>query len=288
MRKRSSKGIAKTIILLISIIIAGYFITSMIYNFLPSYKYEVREIENVNSVKRLFYLEEEPIVYPWSYLDKGHIEIISEEDKNVFNNKNYHKGFYGKNIVDFIMQMMDLHVMYKKEDEVINSFQYLVGIENDKNDHGKVLIINNDFTNIFNEQYNIKFSLDENGQVSYKCKATENLSSIDNEMIEKAYELLDGYTRNDDSKLVDYLKDIYRASQRNYAYEILNVLDNILISYMEDGYTKLENSLQDVSYEIFSTESELMVIYTLDNGTMVIVYFDPISKEFCGFNIQNY
>lgn len=286
MRNRLSKGLGKTILLLIIIVMAGYLITSMLYKFLPSYKYEVKKIENVNSVKHLFYLEEEPIIYPWSYVDKGKVSTLSNEEKIAFNSNVYTQDFQGKNIVDFIVQMMNLSKIYANEDEIINSFQYLENIQGDKDEHNKILILNNNFTSISGAKYNVKFSLSKNGQVSYKHRMVDNSKEVDNRMIEKSYKLLEEYARNEDSKLVNYLKNIYKASQRNYAYEILNVLNNMMVMYTEDGYVKVKNYLQDVNYEIFSTESELMLIYTLEDGTMVILYFDPIKEEFCGFNIQ--
>ncbi|MFR1709080.1 MAG: hypothetical protein ACLSV2_09285 [Clostridium sp.] len=286
MRNRLAKELGKTIFLLIIIVIGGYIITSMIYKFLPSYKYQVKKIENVNSVKHLFYLEEEPITYPWSYVDKGRVSILSNDEKTVFNSNVYTQNFQGKNIVDFIVQMMNLSKIYTSEDEIINSFKYLENIQGDKEEHNKILILNNNFTSISGTKYNVKFSLSKNGQVSYKHKMVKDSKEIDNKMIEKSYKLLEEYARNEDSKLVNYLKNIYKASQRNYAYEILNVLNNMMVMYTEDGYVKVKNYLQDLNYEIFSTESELMLIYTLEDGTIVILYFDPINEEFCGFNIQ--
>ncbi|GAA0772508.1 hypothetical protein GCM10008908_18960 [Clostridium subterminale] len=287
MRNRSSKGVGKTIILLMTIVVLGYFITLKICSFLPSYKYQVKEIENVNSVKRLFYLEEEPIIYPWSYLDKGDISIIPDEDKAMFYNNIYTQDFQGKNIVDFIDQMMNLSAIHLSDDEIINSFQYLKNIQRDKDGYDKILILNDDFTNLNRTTYNVKFSFGENGQVSYRCKRVDDSKYIDNKTIEKSYKLLEEYARNEDSKLVNYLKNIYKTSQQNYAHEIIDVLNNIIvIRYTEDGYVKVRNYLQDINYEIFSTESELMLIYTLEDGTMLILYFDPVNQEFCGFNIQ--
>ena len=287
MRNRSSKGVGKTIILLMTIVVLGYFITLKICSFLPSYKYQVKEVENVNSVKRLFYLEEEPIIYPWSYLDKGDISIIPDEDKTMFYNNIYTQDFQGKNIVDFIDQMMNFSAIYLSDDEIINSFQYIKNIQRDKDGYDKILILNNNFTNLNRTTYNVKFSFGENGQVSYRCKRVDDSKYVDNKTIEKSYKLLEEYARNEDSKLVNYLKNIYKTSQQNYAHEIINVLNSIIvIGYTEDGYVKVRNYLQDINYEIFSTESELMLIYTLEDGTMLILYFDPVNQEFCGFNIQ--
>jgi len=287
MRNRSSKGVGKTIILLMTIVVLGYFVTLKICSFLPSYKYQVKEVENVNSVKRLFYLEEEPIIYPWSYLDKGDISIIPDEDKTMFYNNIYTQDFQGKNIVDFIDQMMNFSAIYLSDDEIINSFQYIKNIQRDKDGYDKILILNNNFTNLNRTTYNVKFSFGENGQVSYRCKRVDDSKYVDNKTIEKSYKLLEEYARNEDSKLVNYLKNIYKTSQQNYAHEIINVLNSIIvIGYTEDGYVKVRNYLQDINYEIFSTESELMLIYTLEDGTMLILYFDPVNQEFCGFNIQ--
>jgi len=287
MRNRSSKGVGKTIILLMTIVVLGYFVTLKICSFLPSYKYQVKEVENVNSVKRLFYLEEEPIIYPWSYLDKGDISIIPDEDKAMFYNNIYTQDFQGKNIVDFIDQMMNFSAIYLSDDEIINSFQYIKNIQRDKDGYDKILILNNNFTNLNRTTYNVKFSFGENGQVSYRCKRVDDSKYVDNKTIEKSYKLLEEYARNEDSKLVNYLKNIYKTSQQNYAHEIINVLNSIIvIGYTEDGYVKVRNYLQDINYEIFSTESELMLIYTLEDGTMLILYFDPVNQEFCGFNIQ--
>lgn len=287
MGNRLSKGVGKTIILLMIIVVLGYFVTLKISSFLPSYKYQVKEVENVNSVKRLFYLEEEPIIYPWSYLDKGDISIIPDEDKAMFYNNIYTKDFQGKNIVDFIDQMMNLSAIYVSEDEIINSFQYLKNIEGDKDGYSKILILNNNFRNLNRTTYNVKFSFGENGQVSYRCKRVDDSKDVDNKTIEKSYKLLEEYARNEDSKLINYLKNIYKTSQQNYAYEIIDVLNNIMvIRYAEDGYVKVRNYLQGINYEIFSTESELMLMYTLEDGTMLILYFDPVNQEFCGFNIQ--
>ena len=287
MRNRLSKGVGKTIILLMIIVVLGYFVTLKISSFLPSYKYQVKEVENVNSVKRLFYLEEEPIIYPWSYLDKGDISIIPDEDKAMFYNNIYTQDFKGKNIVDFIDQMMNLSAIYVSEDEIINSFQYLKNIEGDKDRYSKILILNNNFRNLNRTTYNVKFSIGKNGQVSYRCKRVDDSKDVDNKTIEKSYKLLEEYARNEDSKLLNYLKNIYKTSQQNYAYEIIDVLDSIMvIRYGEDGYVKVRNYLQGINYEIFSTESELMLMYTLEDGTMLILYFDPVNQEFCGFNIQ--
>lgn len=287
MRNRLSKGVGKTIILLMIIVVLGYFVTLKISSFLPSYKYQVKEVENVNSVKRLFYLEEEPIIYPWSYLDKGDISIIPDEDKAMFYNNTYTQDFQGKNIVDFIDQMMNLSAIDVTEDEIINSFQYLKNIDGDKDGYSKILILNNNFRNLNRTTYNVKFSFGENGQVSYECKKVDDSKDVDNRTIEKSYKLLEEYARNEDSKLLNYLKSIYKISQQNYAYEIIDVLNSIIvIRYTEDGYVKVRNYLQDINYEIFSTESELMLIYTLEDGTMLILYFDPVNQEFCGFNIQ--
>ena len=287
MRNRLSKGVGKTIILLMTIVVLGYFVTLKICSFLPSYKYQVKEVENVNSVKRLFYLEEEPIIYPWSYLDKGDISIIPDEDKTMFYNNIYTQDFQGKNIVDFIDQMMNFSAIYLSDDEIINSFQYIKNIQRDKDGYDKILILNNNFTNLNRTTYNVKFSFGENGQVSYRCKRVDDSKYVDNKTIEKSYKLLEEYARNEDSKLVNYLKNIYKTSQQNYAHEIINVLNSIIvIGYTEDGYVKVRNYLQDINYEIFSTESELMLIYTLEDGTMLILYFDPVNQEFCGFNIQ--
>ncbi len=287
MRNRLSKGVDKTIILLITIVVLGYFITLKICSFLPSYKYQVKEVENVNSVKRLFYHEEEPIIYPWSYLDKGEISIISDEDKAMFYNNIYTQDFQGKNIVDFIDQMMSLSAINLSDDEIINSFKYLKNIQGDKDGYDKVLILDNNFRNLNRTTYNVKFSLGKNGQVSYRCKRVDDSEYPDNKTIEKSYKLLEEYARNEDSKLVNYLKNIYKTSQQNYAHEIIDVLNSIIvIRYTEDGYVKVKNYLQDINYEIFSTESELMLIYTLEDGTMLILYFDPVNQEFCGFNIQ--
>lgn len=287
MRNRLSKGVGKTIILLMIIVVLGYFVTLKISSFLPSYKYQVKEVENVNSVKRLFYLEEEPIIYPWSYLDKGDISIIPDEDKAMFYNNIYTQDFKGKNIVDFIDQMMNLSAIYVSEDEIINSFQYLKNIEGDKDEYSKILILNNNFRNLNRTTYNVKFSFGKNGQVSYRCKRVDDSKDVDNKTIEKSYKLLEEYARNEDSKLLNYLKNIYKTSQQNYAYEIIDVLDSIMvIRYGEDGYVKVRNYLQGINYEIFSTESELMLMYTLEDGTMLILYFDPVNQEFCGFNIQ--
>jgi len=269
-----------------TIVVLGYFITLKICGFLPSYKYQVKEVENVNSVKRLFYLEEEPIIYPWSYLDKGHISIIPDEDKTMFYNNIYTEDFQGKNIVDFIERMMNSSAIYVSEDEIINSFQYVENIQGDKDGDNKILILDNSFRNLNGITYNVKFSFGKNGQVSYKYKRLDNSEYPDNKTIEKSYKLLEEYVRNEDIKLVNYLKYIYKISQENYAYEIVNVLNNIIIRYTEDGYVKVRNYLQDINYEIFSTESELMLIYTLEDGTMLILYFDPVNQEFCGFNIQ--
>jgi len=201
MRNRSSKGVGKTIILLMTIVVLGYFITLKICSFLPSYKYQVKEIENVNSVKRLFYLEEEPIIYPWSYLDKGDISIIPDEDKAMFYSNIYTQDFQGKNIVDFIDQMMNLSAIHLSDDEIINSFQYLKNIQRDKDGYDKILILNDDFTNLNRTTYNVKFSFGENGQVSYRCKRVDDSKYIDNKTIEKSYKLLEEYARNEDSKL---------------------------------------------------------------------------------------
>ncbi|WP_346890479.1 hypothetical protein [Clostridium sp. UBA1056] len=287
MRSRLSKGVGKTIILLMIIVVLGYFVTLKISSFLPSYKYQVKEVENVNSVKRLFYLEEEPIIYPWSYLDKGDISIIPDEDKAMFYNNIYTQDFQGKNIVDFIDQMMNLSAIFVTEDEIINSFQYLKNIEGNKDGYSNILILNNNFRNLNRTTYNVKFSFGKNGQVSYRCKRVDDSKDVDNKTIEKSYKLLEEYARNEDSKLLNYLKNIYKTSQQNYAYEIIDVLNNIMvIRYAEDGYVKVRNYLQGINYEIFSTESELMLMYTLEDGTMLILYFDPVNQEFCGFNIQ--
>ena len=269
-----------------TIVVLGYFITLKICNFLPYYKYQVKEIENVNSVKRLFYLEEEPIIYPWSYLDKGYISIIPDEDKTMFYNNPYTQDFQSKNIVDFIEQMMSSSAISVSDDEIINSFQYLKNVQGDKDGYNKILILNNSFRNINETTYDVKFSFGENGQVSYRCKRIYDSEYTDDKTIEKSYKLLEEYARNEDSKLVNYLKNIYKISQKNYAYEIINILDNIMVIYTEDGYVKARTYLQDINYEIFSTESELMLIYTLEDGTMLILYFDPINQEFYGFNIQ--
>jgi len=270
-------GTKVTLVLSIVIILLGYFMTTFIYKIMPSYKNSVKEVENVATSKQLFDMSDEAQVnvYPWNLYNEELVVGLSENERYEMSN------FQGVvNLVVRFMKMSNIDLDNFKR-EVVNNLKWLE--ENEKGVDGandkSLLLLNNDIINTKDSKtYNIKFSIDGEDYISFISKEKRSDNVEEAYEIKAAYQILDDYVTTMDSKLQDYFRALHYIAEDEALYKLSEAIESVLSAADSDE--------EKIEYDIFSTDSELLLVYSLKNRITLILYFDPISQEFIGFNLQ--
>ncbi len=277
MKNKLLNGTKVTLVLSIVIILLGYFMTTFIYKIMPSYKNSVKEVENVATSKQLFDMSDEAQVnvYPWNLYNEELVVGLSENERYEMSN------FQGVvNLVVRFMKMSNIDLDNFKR-EVVNNLKWLE--ENEKGVDGandkSLLLLNNDIINTKDSKtYNIKFSIDGEDYISFISKEKRSDNVEEAYEIKAAYQILDDYVTTMDSKLQDYFRALHYIAEDEALYKLSEAIESVLSAADSDE--------EKIEYDIFSTDSELLLVYSLKNRITLILYFDPISQEFIGFNLQ--
>lgn len=277
MTVKKVRGTKATIVLALVIILSGYFVSTLIYKFMPSYKNTVKEVKNVTVARQLFDIsdEEQLSVYPWNIYNKErtvkYTDYPKDKVRSIGNIMDLIKKFLGISnieIYDLKKQIWDKS-QWLITDEVESSKTH--AIENDP-----IFVINDIFTtSSLPSNYTIKFSVDEEEYMSFMVHKRKG-TTVTLDSMKVSEKILQSQASAMESNLRNYLEALRQISEEEKLDKLGDSVDTVL-NYGLSG---------NISYDIFSSESELLLVYSLDNGITLVLYFDPIIHEFIGFNLQ--
>lgn len=277
MKIKVLRGTKATIALALVIILSGYFMTTLIYKFMPSYKNSVKEVKNVTASRQLFDISEEEqlSVYPWN--------IYNEERTSKYTDYPKDKVRTIGNIMDLVKKFLGVSniEIYNLKNQIWDKSQWLItdeggisktqAIENDP-----LFVINDVFTSSsFPSTYNIKFSLDAEDYISFMAHKRKS-TTVTVDLMKAGEKILQSQAAYMESDLRNYLEALNQIAEEEQLDKLWESIDTVLNYGFSDN----------ISYDIFSTKSELLLVYSLDTGLTLVLYFDPVIQEFIGFNLQ--
>ncbi len=277
MTVKKVRGTKATIVLALVIILSGYFMSTLIYKFMPSYKNTVKEVKNVTVARQLFDIsdEEQLSVYPWNIYNKERTVKYTDYPKD--------KVRAIGNMMDLIKKFLGISniEIYDLKKQIWDKSQWLITdeVESSKTqaiENDPIFVINDIFTtSSLPSNYTIKFSVDEEEYMSFMVHKRKG-TTVTLDSMKVSEKILQSQASTMESNLRNYLEALRQISEEEKLDKLGDSVDTVL-NYGLSG---------NISYDIFSSESELLLVYSLDNGITLVLYFDPIIHEFIGFNLQ--
>lgn len=279
MKNKFSNSNIKTLILALIIILIGYVLTNFIYNGLIVSTSEVRRGEKNISGNELSSISDvsELNISPWNMYANNNVD--KRPLKNEYAIDNDYKGYIANLLADLIKEN-DMEV--KEEQDLIKSI-YCV-------DFGKAIDTLMDNKNIFlfnnqieskdeNKIYDVKFSFGNMDEVSFSVKEKGIIQKVEEKKLKVQHKELTELARNTGQKVEDYLLNIQKViNEENKFYNWSIVIDSILNKNSDYDYS--------VYRDVFATDSDLVVMYVIENRYILYLYYDPVKEEFFGFNFQ--
>lgn len=261
------------------IILIGYVLTNFIYNGLTVSTSEVRRVEKSISGNELSSISDvsELNISPWNMYANNNVDKRSL--KNEYQIDNSYKEYIATLLADLIKEN-DMDV--KEEQDLIKGI-YCV-------DFGKTIDTLMDNKNIFlfnnqieskdkNKTYDVKFSFGTMDEVSFSVKEKGIIQKVEEQKLKLQFKELADLAHNTGQKVEDYLLSIQKViNEENKFYNWSIVIDSILNKNSDYDYS--------VYRDVFATDSDLVVMYVIENRYILYLYYDPVKEEFFGFNFQ--
>lgn len=311
-KKRRIVQIVFLIGITIGVIALGYFSAGQIVNLLPSYEGEVVSMEDKEISQRLYGENDQITLSPWLYydpekqkpLDGYQREILWKAGFNKTVNWMFCPGAHTQ--IGFNMGTTAEQGMEEKEEEYFNPLRFTVflkGMEAQKESTG--------------EWYQVDCAV-EAGSFVYYHQRPVNRERTHREKMEQAYRAFSQYIedektgeiyhRREDGMtgelFIGYLKQINTATgmfccqQDNRAYS--RFTQGMTFGRIETGYQIVDfdyDQIMQLSFKdvtnIYMTDQELIMElsvlvsrYHYSEKLQMVLFFDPMEWNFCGFSFQ--
>lgn len=279
MKSNVSKDNIKTLIFASIIILIGYFSTYFIYNGLDASTSEVRGVKKTISGNELSGIANvsELNIFPWNMYTNNNADKRSLKNEYVIDSDD--KEYIATILADLIIE----NDMEEKEEQdliksiyCVDSAKPIDSLMNNKN----IFLFNNQIENKDrNKIYDVKFSFGNMDEVSFSAREKVTIQKVEQQQLKLQIKKLTDLAHNSGQKVKDYLLNVQKViNEENKFYNWSIVIDNILNKDTINDY--------GVYRDVFATDSDLILMYVIDNKYTLYLYYDPLKEEFFGFNFQ--
>jgi hypothetical protein len=297
------------ILLTVGVIAVGYFSAESLKWILPTYKQEITPMEDKRISQRLYGDNNQLSLYPWIYYDPSSQWKLEDYEKKILDSQGFNFAF--REIFD-----PDSDELY---DFTENATTGLIGGEDDFYDiysrYYSGIFVKNE--KILDRNTGVTYQVDcavADDQIVYFHKQPEDREIVHREQLERAYRLLSAYIgaelgnqpaySSDEEALPKdllpkYLKQVNTGTAM-YPYSQIQQIDEEMFDKYEGDYAIQEEKYGQVLTlsknnvkEIYMTDQELILEVEVmilkgvkEIHSSLVLFFDPVELEFCGFSFQ--